>query len=242
MEINTGVEIVNSAKEVLLNMEVPNNTRTWKPVSYKKLIDITLESLNACGFILNKELYNYSAEGLKANGKYHLEYGNDPDMGLMIAWQNSYNKTLSLKFAIGSHVFICENGVVSGDIGTYKRKHIGDIQHVTPQLIREYICQAGDNFERMIKEKERMKEIQITKRISSELLGRLFIDEAIITSTQLNIIKGEMKNPTFDYGCPGSLWELYQFETFALKEASPDQWMSAQMRSHNFFTKEFKIA
>lgn len=139
IEINTGME-ENKTRDFLLGLSVPDNTRTWKPISYKNLINITLEGLDKCGFVLNKEMYNYSADGMKANGKYHLEYGNDNDMGLMIAWQNSYNKTLSLKFAIGGSVFICENGVVRGDIGTYKRKHIGDIQHVTPQLIKDYIC------------------------------------------------------------------------------------------------------
>lgn len=232
---------VNHNKLFLQSVPVPDNTRTWKPVSHSKLIDITLEGLDQCGFILDREIYTYSSEGLKANGKYHLSYGNDPDMGLMIAWQNSYDKTLSLKFAVGGHVFICENGVVRGDIGTYKSKHIGQIQHVTPQLLREYICQAGDTFEDMIKEKQKMKEIEVTKKTTAELLGRLFIEDAIITSTQLNIIKSELKKPTHDYGAPGSLYELYNYNTFALKEANPSIWMDTQMKIHKFYTKEFGI-
>ena len=239
LEINTGV--INANKEFLRSLEVPRNTRTWKPVGHGQLIDITMESLDKCGFNLHKEIYTYSAEGAKANGKYHLNYGNDPDMGLMIAWQNSYNKTLSLKFAIGGHVFICENGVISGDMGAFKSKHMGQIQEITPKLLREYICSAGDTFEVMVKEKQKMKDIEITKKATAELLGRMFINEGIITSTQLNIIKKEIDKPTFDYGNPGSVWELYNYDTFALKSASPDTWMKQQIQNHKFFKKEFKI-
>jgi len=231
-----------TSKEFLRAIEVPKQTSWYKPVSHAHLMDLTLESLDKCGFNLHKEIYSYAAEGNKANGKYHLNYGNDPDMGLMIAWQNSYNKTLSLKFAVGAHVFICENGMVKGDMGTFKSKHVGEIQTLTPKLLTEYICGAGNTFEKMVIEKRRMQEIEVTKRTCAELLGRLYLEEHFITSTQLNIVKKELDKPTFDYGYTGSLWELYNHVTYALKTATPDTWMKRQMDNHQFFTQEYEIA
>lgn len=231
----------NTVKNILLNTQLPIQTRTYKPVSHKELIDVTLESLDKCGFVLSQELYSVARDGQQANGKYHLEYGNDRDMGLMVAWQNSYDKSLTLKFAVGGSVFICKNGMVRGDMGTFKNKHVGEIQQITPHTLREYICRAGETFDDMIKEKQRMKEIEVTKRVSAELLGRMFIEEGIITSTQLNIIKREMKEPTYDYECDGTLWQLYNHCTHALKECTPATWMSAQIATHKFYTKQYGI-
>jgi hypothetical protein len=233
---------VQSTKDFLRAMPLPAQTSYYKPVGHGQLMDITLESIDRCNFQLRSEQYTHAAGGAKANGKYHLDYGNDPDMSIMIAWQNSYNKQLSLKFAIGGYVFICENGMVRGDLGTFRSKHMGEIQTVTPKLLSEYISQAGETFEKMIIEKKRMQEIEVTKKTTAELLGRMYIEEGIITSTQLNIIKSELTKPTFDYGHKDSLWELYNHTTYALKSATPTTWLQQQMDNHQFFTEEYGIA
>ena len=105
----------------------------------------------------------------------------------------------------------------------------------TPTAITEYIKQAGDAFTKMQAEREVMKNREVTKRTSAELIGRMIIEENIIESTQLNIIRGQMDNPAFDYGAPGSLWELYQHTTFAMKEVHPSLWMRNHINAHTFF-------
>lgn len=232
---------ISTTKQLLLDTPVPVTSRTYKAVSHRELIDITLEGLDVCGFKLDKELYSSARDGKQANGKYHLNYGNDPDMGLMIAWQNSYDKTLSLKFAVGGHVFICANGVVVGDMGTFKSKHVGDIQQLVPADLREAICRAGDRYEHMIVQKNRMKEIEVSKRVQAELLGRMFLEDAIITSTQLNIIKDQIKKSDYDYQAPGTVYELYNHVTHSLKTCPPQYWMNAQMKAHEFYTREYQI-
>lgn len=244
MESNIAVNAiaeVKSTREFLRSLEVPQQTSYYKPISHGQLMDLTLESLERCDFKLRSEEYTFASGGAKANGKYHLDYGNDADMSIMIAWQNSYNKQLSLKFAIGGYVFICENGMVRGDMGTFKSKHMGQIQTMTPKLLTEYISDAGETFEKMVIEKRRMQEIEVTRKTTAELLGRMYIEEGIITSTQLNIIKSELVKPTFDYGHPDSLWELYNHTTYALRSCSPTTWLQQQIQNHEFFTGEFGI-
>lgn len=230
-----------SPKEFLLNVVIPDETRSYKPVSHGELIKVTLESIENCGFKLVKEIYTYRKEGLTANGKYLLEYGNDIDMSLMIAWQNSYDKSLSLKFAIGTWVYICENGCVSGNMGAFRSKHVGDVQTVSPALLREYICKAGDHFNTMVAEKEAMKNIQITAKERAALLGVLYIDKKLITSTQLNQIKETIEHPVYDYGAPGTVWGLYNYCTEALRNISPQYWLTAQVNIHKFMIAEYDI-
>ena len=81
-----------------------------------------------------------------------------------------------------------------------------------------------------------MKEIVVSKRTTAELIGRMFIEEQFIAATQINIIKGQLKNPSFDYGADtDSLWQLYQHTTFAMKEVHPSEWMGNHIKAHNFF-------
>jgi hypothetical protein len=218
-----------------MNTPVPVQTRTYKPVSHSSLIDLTLNSIEKAGFILDKETYSSAVDGQIANGRFSISNVADSEMQLQIGWQNSYNKQLTLKFAIGTRILVCSNGCVSGDFGAFKKKHVGEIQTFTPSAIVDYIAQAGEAFTLMQKQREDMKQVQITKRIKAELIGRMMLEEQFITSTQLNIISRELKAPTHDYNAKDSLWELYNYTTFAMKESHPAQWMESHIKAHKFF-------
>jgi len=220
------MENFNTTKELIINAPVPVQTRTYKPVSHSQLIDLTLNSIEKAGFTLDKETYSSAGDGQVANGRFSISNVADTEMQLQIGWQNSYNKQLTLKFAIGTRIFICQNGCVSGDFGTFKKKHVGEIQSFTPQAITDYIKSAGETFSIMQNQRESMKQIEITKRTKAELIGRMMLEEQFITSTQLNIISRELKAPTHDYGAKDSVWELYNYTTFAMKESHPANWMS----------------
>ena len=229
-----------TAIDTLLKAPLPEETRTYKPVSHAELIELTLNSIYGAGFKLDSERYSAARDGRVANGRYTISNVADSEMMLEIGWQNSYDKTMSLKFAIGTRILVCQNGCVSGDYGAFKKKHRGDIQEFTPYAITEYIKSASDVFSLMQIEREKMKNIEVTKRTTAELLGRMFFEDQIIQSTQLNIIKRELEAPTHDYGAPGSLWELYQYTTYSMKEVHPSLWMQNHIDAHSFFLNELK--
>lgn len=225
----------STTKYILTGTELPKETRTYKPVSHGQLIDLTLESIHQAGFKLDSEKYSAARDGNIANGRFTISNVADKEMQLQIGWQNSYDKSLSLKFAIGTQIIVCQNGMVSGDYGAFKRKHQGDVQEFTPSAIVEYIKAAGDGFRKMQTERELMKHVEIDARITAELVGRMILEKEFIESTQVNIIKRELKKPTFDYGAPESLWELYQHTTYSMKEVHPTLWMGNHVDAHDFF-------
>lgn len=227
-----------AAKEILTSAALPQETRTYKPISHQQLIDLTLESIYQAGFQIDKETYSTARDGNVANGRYTITNVIDSEMQLQIGWQNSYDKSMSLKFAIGTQILVCSNGCVAGDYGSFKKKHSGEIQVFAPNAITEYIKQAGDTFRMIQREREMMKNREITKRTAAEIVGRMFLEDEVIQSTQMNIIKREMQSPTHDYGAPNSLWELYQYTTFAMKEIHPSLWMNDHIKAHNFFVNE----
>lgn len=227
-----------TTKQQLITVPVPQDTRTYKAISNSQLIDLTLNSIEKAGFILDSEQYSSAREGQIANGKFTIQNVADSEMKLQIAFQNSYNKQISLKYAIGAKIIICSNGLVHGDMGTFKRKHQGTVQEFAPNAIVEYIKRSGDLFIQMQKEREEMKKIELTKRTKAELIGRMFIENEIIQSTQLGLISKEIQFPTYNYNSPNSLWELYQFTTSALRDIHPILYMEKHMEAHKFFVNE----
>jgi hypothetical protein len=234
-------ETYSTTKELLINTPVPQQTRTYKPVSHQQLIDLTLESIYQAGFELDKEIYSASSNGQIANGRFTISNVNDRDMQLQIGWQNSYNKKVTLKFAIGARIFICQNGAVSGDYGSFKKKHVGEVQTFAPAAITDYIKSAGDAFKRLQDQRDEMKQVEVSPIRKAQIIGEMVIDKEIITPTQMNIVSREIKKPTFDYGAENSLWELYQHTTYALKNEHPSLWMDSHIEAHEFFVNEAGI-
>lgn len=227
-----------TTKSELVKVELPEQTSTYKPISHEQLINLTLASIYNAGFEIEKEWYESARDGKIATGHYAIKNIADDEMQLQICWQNSVNKAVSLKFALGIHVFVCSNGACSSDMGNFKRKHTGDVQDFTPKAIEEYIGTAGETFKQMQNQRDKMKEMQLSKRVQAELLGRLFAEENIIESTQMSIIRRELMKPTYDYGAPNSLWELLQFTTFSARDIHPSLWMKEHLAINSFFIKE----
>jgi hypothetical protein len=229
----------SATKQLLISRPLPEQTRTYKPISHNQLIDLTLEGIHRAGFELDKELYSMAKEGDIANGRYTIKNVSDPEMQLQISWRNSYNKTLPLAFSLGVLIKVCNNGLhKSLGMGSFKKKHQGEIQSFTPHAISEYIKGAENVFMQIQEERDQMKQISLTRTLQAEIIGKMFIEAEFIKSTQLNIIKRELDVPTYDYGDPNSLWALYQYTTFAMRELHPSLYLQDHLDAHKFFTNE----
>lgn len=235
-----------STRQKLIDTPLPKKTATYAPVPHKTIITTCLEQLDKAGIQVKNELYTSARDGRQANGIYHLA-GGDSEMNFRLQWQNSYDKSLPLAAGFGSHVVVCSNGLIIGDMGRFKRKHTGDVlQDFTESIIR-YIGDADVMFKKMVRDRERMKEIEMTKRSCAELVGRMFIEDEIITATQLGIIKRELQNPSFNYGTDaevlkkgGVLWDTYNAVTVSLKEAHPQFNMDQHVKLHEFVVKNYE--
>jgi hypothetical protein len=228
----------SATKQEILQAYVPEETRSYKPISHEKLIDLTLEGIGKAGFQLDKELYSYSRNGNQATGRYTISNVADNEMQLQIGWQNSYDKSLSLKFAIGTFIMICSNGCVRGNYGSFKKKHVGTIQTFAPETIAEYIQNSGEVFRQIQKERDALKQIELSNTRRAELLGRLYFEQGIVKPDQVAIIRNEIEKPTHDYNCKDSAWELYNYCNFALKNSHPANYFQQHAELHNFFIND----
>ena len=234
------VKTIFASEDYLRGCRLPNHGKSYTVISHGTVIDEARARLSSAGFMITNELYKTTISGDVAQGIYHLKSGNDPDMGLMFVWSNSYNKTMAFKCAIGAQVFICMNGVVSGNLGSYRRRHSGSALSDLTTSMQEQIANASTYYDDLIKDKEMLKDITLTARQKGSILGRLFAENEILTLTQVGIVKREIDKPSFSYsGNPDSAWDMYNHITLALKDSHPMSYLSDHQRVHSFFVNEF---
>jgi hypothetical protein len=233
---------MTATKEYLISTPLPQHADTYTVISHKFVIDKTLSELLGRGFQVKNELYRCNRDAQIAQGIYHLNYGSDPEMGMMFAWSNSYDKSMRFKCAIGGYVFICMNGVVSGNMGSWGRKHTGSADEETEQAIRAQIDGADLYYNQLVHDKNIMKDIEVPVKKQAELLGRLYFEHSLLTNEQLSVVKHEMIHPSYEYNSgKNSLWTVYNHITHSLKKSHPRDWMDHQRMIHWFLTQEFNI-
>lgn len=230
-----------TTKSILIATPVPKKTESYSPVPHEKVINMVLESLDKANMKIVSERYLSARNGRQGMGFLDLAGGGDEEMLIKLIWHNSYDKSMPLRAALGSNVIVCGNGMVRGDMGAFKRKHTGTVLTEFEESIKRYIGEAGETFRKLIQDRERMKEIKITKRTCAELIGRMHIENDIITATQVGIMKKELETPTFNYKADGTVWQLYNHATFAMKEDHPQFHLQRHMDVHDFFTKEYQL-
>lgn len=215
---------------------------TYTVIPHEFVIEETLKNLGSQGFSIKNELYRCNQNANIAQGVYHLDYSDDPDMGMMFAWSNSYDKSMRFKCAIGGYVFVCSNGMVRGDMGSWGRKHTGSADVETIDTIQTQISKAKEYYRQLVYDKETMKEIMVSDTVRAQLVGRLYFEEDLLNSEQLSIIKQQIQAPTYEYNAEKkSLWTLYNHITYSLRASHPKNWLDHQRLVHWFFTQEYGI-
>ena len=225
--------------EDLSAVQYPKHGKTYTIIRHKFLIDAARSILKTHGFNIKNEEYRSTANGSIAQGTYQIESNKDSELGMMFAWSNSYDKSTRFQCGIGAYVMVCDNGMVCGDMASYARKHTGNADKEAFNHIMSQVKQGDKHFTQLIKDRNGFKNCKLDKKEQSELVGRLFIDEDLIDSTQVSCIKNEMKDPSYNYGVhPHTAWAFYNHVTHALKKSHPRSWMSDQQKFHQFMISE----
>ena len=99
-----------TTKEYLLGVDLPLQTASYKPVPNAVLINNTLKAIDKLGFNIEKEIYYTGGKGQQMLGRIGINMG-DSNIGMELAFHNSYDKSLSLKYVLGEKVWLCQNGI-----------------------------------------------------------------------------------------------------------------------------------
>ena len=215
---------------------VPELTETYSPVAHSELIYLLEKQLNLDGYQVVNNHVSQSYDGQQIAGTMRLlkETGiAGQEMAQTMAYQNSYNKRLPIRFVSGGEVFICSNGMIVGDIITF-RKHTGEVFPALKELIAISVTSMEEDYEKTQADVITMKEIDLTTTLAAELVGRMYVEERILNNGEVNEVVRQLRNPRFEDFKPNNLWSLYNHATWALKDAAPDRKLQSLKSLHEF--------
>ena len=229
-------KIAECTKAHLISVPLPNHGATYTVISHQSVMDYVYTELATAGFSVVHEEYRCTADGQIAHGVYKLNYNNDPELSMMFAWTNSYNKQVRFKCGVGGYINLTGTTMVCGDMGSWARKHTGTADEETIKTIQEQIANAHMYYNQLCSDKESMKSITLNKRKQAQLLGILFAEYQILTTEQASIVRQQMDRPSHVYVDSNSLWAFYNFVTIALQHSHPKTWMEDQRVLHYFIS------
>jgi hypothetical protein len=152
----------------------------------------------------------------------------------MFAWTNSYNKQVKFKCVVGAYINQSGSVMISGDIGSWVRKHTGSADTEVKDTIDQYVSNANMYYNQLCLDKFAMEGVSLNKRKQAQLLGVLFAEYEILTTEQASMIREQMKKPQQVFANSDSLWAFYNFVTNSLQTSHPKTWMEDQRILHFF--------
>jgi hypothetical protein len=224
------------SKAQLVAVDLPTHGDSYTVISHQSVIDYVYAELAVAGFGVVSETFRATADGQIAHGIHVLQYQSDPELSMMFAWTNSYNKQVRFKCGVGAYVNQAGTFMVHGDMGSWARKHTGTADEETVETIKGQIKDAQMYYDQLKSDKDAMKEIKMNKRKQAQLLGILFAEYQILTTEQANIVRSEMIKPTHVFEDTSSLWAFYNYVTGALQTSHPKTWMEDQRVLHYFIS------
>ena len=229
-------KIAECTKAHLVSVPLPNHGATYTVISHQSVMDYVYTELANAGFGIVHEEYRCTADGQIAHGIYKLNFNNDPELSMMFAWTNSYNKQVRFKCGVGGYINLTGTTMVCGDMGSWARKHTGTADEETIKTIQDQVANAHMYYNQLCSDKESMKGITLNKRKQAQLLGILFAEYQILTTEQASIVRQQMDRPSHVYVDSNSLWAFYNFVTIALQHSHPKTWMEDQRVLHYFIS------
>lgn len=229
-------KIKECTKAQLIAVELPTHGDSYTVISHESVINYVYTELAAAGFGVVSETFRATADGQIAHGIHVLQYQSDPELSMMFAWTNSYNKQVRFKCGVGAYVNQIGTTMVCGDMGSWARKHTGSADEETVTTIKEQIKDAQMYYDQLKSDKDAMKDIKLNKRKQAQLLGILFAEYQILTTEQASMVRSEMIKPTHVFEDTSSLWAFYNHVTTALQASHPKTWMEDQRVLHYFIS------
>ncbi len=216
----------------LQNVSLPEETRTYKPVSHYdlalNLADISKGLLR--DYELEKSQFGLARDGNQMFGLMTYRNGVSDSMGLSIGFRNSYDKSMSVGIAIGASVFVCDNLCLTGDIAIM-RKHTQNIWSDLEELTITTIYRSQHNFHRIVEDSEEMRGRYLGNDDAFRLLGLLYGND-VISPRQIPIVKNEWLKPSHDEFEDRNVWSLYNACTEAMKSCPPNKIMEKHIALH----------
>ncbi len=232
--MHRGGELVTRDRLDLIPM--PEATESYVPVSHYHLADkfLTISQDILRDYTLIGENYGIARQGNQLFAV--LKFKNEQsEMGLSIAFRNSYDRSMAIGMAIGAMVFVCDNLALSGEIVVMK-KHTKNVWTELEETAIATIYKSQKNFEQIKADAEAFRALPLENMEAFQLMGVLF-GHNIVSPRQLTVLKSEWLRPGYEEFRPRNMWSFYNAGTECLKSSPPISIMEKHIQLHNTILK-----
>ena len=192
-------------KEQLDLVPVPEQTESYMPVSHYHLADkfLTISQDILRDYTLIGENYGIARQGNQLFAV--LKFQNEKaDLGLSIAFRNSYDRSMAIGMAIGASVFVCDNLALSGEVVVMK-KHTKNVWAELEETAISTIYKSQRNYQQISADADNLKTLPMGDNEAFRTMGLLFGNN-IISPRQLTVLKDEWLKPSYEEFEPRNLW------------------------------------
>lgn len=219
---------------------LPEETNSYQPVSHYQLTDrlLTISQDILTDYCLVGEKYALARQGQQMFAMLQFKK-DEADLGLCIAFRNSYDRSMSVGMAIGASVFICDNLALTGDIAVM-RKHTKNVWTTLEDLAISTIYRSKKNYRTIQVAAGRMGEITFSNADAFSTLGILFGND-ILSPRQIPVVRDEWLRPRHDVFRERSAWSFYNACTEALKSCPPNAIMEKHIRLHDEMDRRLQL-
>ena len=229
-------------EQFLISVPLPQETDTYTVISHQEIIEKVENELNNASLEIIKVDYTYSFGGEVALARVYIKSVVDADMGMLFTWQNSYNKKVKFSCAIGAYIHDNNASLIGTEGLSWIRKHTGTANSEAFEVIESLIDLADTHFTKIIAEKERMKAMELDTESYAHVMGALYFEHSLVTSTQASAVKQEREKPVHTYSDKDTLWGLYKLLMYGIENMDITRWQASQQKLHHLIMAEYAIS
>ena len=213
-------------------IQVPPETRTFKPVPHDHLVTkmIEVSSDIFTDYTMVGEHYALAREGQRLFAVLNFQHKEIPDMALSLAARSSYDKSMSLAFAAGATIFICTNLALQGDIVEMKKHSPKNMDNIEDTVLR-MTYKSMKSFKQINTDAHFLQQVPMSNERGFEMLGKLY-GEGLLTPRQLPVVKDKWLRPDYECFQARNAWSFYNSVNEGLKSTPPNKVMEKHIDLH----------
>jgi hypothetical protein len=222
-------------REELMQIPVPEGTRTHQPLSHYEIIEVLEEALSFRYLKIMRDEYAISPDGMKMFGVMDLNAEFDGGR-FSIGLRNSNDKSMRLALTAGVRVFVCDNMAFSGDFTPLLHKHTRNLE------LKDSISIAVDRIHRgfePLKEKiASMRKQSLKDEDVKLIIYWAFLDRKIkgVPRHLMPVVHENYFHPQHEAFVPRNLWSLSNAFTSGFKRLAPVKQFEVTARLGNFLS------
>lgn len=231
------------SRDYLRDVPLPTYTGgRYTVISHESIISFMEKCLEENNLFVEDRQFRAARGGDIAIGRYHIRYKDDPEIGLMISFINSYDKSTRFRCVVGGYNKIYGNSYVNGDnsLADWSRKHTGTADSEAEDHIRDQIAIASTFYDKILRNRALFKRINIIPQLKASILGYLYFEKELIMSEQAATIIDTLKSDLYRYKA-STLWGLYNHITMAIKNTHPTEWLNAHYQVHEILLNTYAL-